>query len=193
MSAVETLEATEIERDGIPSSVVVSEHLYEVVDGRRVEHSPMGAYEGLLANLLKEICDEFPNRRKLGRCVVEILFTLRRSPLLKRRPDFAFVSFDRWPAGRAIAAGDAWDVVPDWAVEIVSPSNAESGVIEKLHDYFAAGVRLVWIVYPTVSEVYVYSSPTSVQILTRDDTTDLSLVLPGLKFPLSQLFAAESI
>ena len=51
------------------------------------------------------------------------LFRLRSEPNLQRRPDAAFVSFDRWPKAWRIPQANAWDVVPDLAVEVVSPTN----------------------------------------------------------------------
>ncbi len=47
----------------------------------------------------------------------------RRVPSRNRRPDLAFVSFDRWPIDRPMSSRDnAWDVVPDLAVEVTSPT-----------------------------------------------------------------------
>ena len=46
--------------------------------------------------------------------------------------------------------------VPDLAVEVVSRHDVALELIEKIHEYFAAGVRLAWVVFPTVEQVYVY-------------------------------------
>jgi len=51
------------------------------------------------------------------------------------------------------------DLVPDLAVEIISRHNTREEMDRKLLDYFAAGVRLVWYVYPATREVHIYASP----------------------------------
>ena len=60
-----------------------------------------------------------------------------------------------------------------------------------MHEYFAAGARQVWVVYPDDREVYVYSSPKQVQILQLGDELDGGDLLPGLRFPLAPLFEDE--
>ena len=69
---------------------------------------------------------------------------------------------------------------PDLAVEIVSLTNSADEVADKLEEYFKAGVRQVWVVYPVHTKVYVYSSTTAVQILAPGDELDGGDVLPGL-------------
>jgi Uma2 family endonuclease len=59
----------------------------------------------------------------------------------------------------------------------------------KLSDYFAAGVRAVWLVYPKTREVAAYSSPTTSVILRGDDALDGGAILPGFSVPVAQLFA----
>ena len=83
-------------------------------------------------------------------------------------------------------------MIPDLAVEIVSPTNYASKVITKVNDYFRYGVKCVWVVYPIEQQVYVYESPTSVQILTRAGTLECPTILPGLQLPLAQLFEADT-
>lgn len=39
-------------------------------------------------------------------------------------------------------------LVPDLAIEVLSAGNTEGEMRRKLHDYFTAGVRLVWYIDP---------------------------------------------
>ena len=39
-------------------------------------------------------------------------------------------------------------LAPDLAIEVLSASNTEGEMQRKLHDYFTAGVRLVWYIDP---------------------------------------------
>ena len=119
---------------------------------------------------------------------MELLFRIDPSRKLKRRPDLAFVSAEKWPLNRRVPEGEAWDMVPDLAIEVVSESNTANEIGLKLADYFATGSKQVWVVYPKLKQVYVYSSLTSVRILTESDELDGGDLIPGFRFPLSQLF-----
>jgi Uma2 family endonuclease len=161
---------------------------YEVIAGIRVERAPMGAFETVLASWLCHLLNSFA-AGTLGLAVNETLFVLSVSRNLQRRPDVAFVSYTRWPAA-VVAREPAWNVVPDLAVEIVSPTNLAEEIDSKVMDYFQSGVRLVWVFYPDTGRVYVYQSPTQVSILERTDTLDGGEVLPGFRLPIVQLYEA---
>jgi Uma2 family endonuclease len=162
--------------------------LYEVVDNEIREVAPMNARETRFANNLSLALGQFGRSNSLGMSDVEMLFLIDKSRNLQRRPDVSFVSFQRWPKGKPVPATPAWEVVPDLAVEIVSASNDAYEVLEKVEEYFACGVRRVWLVYPPFFKVYDYDSPTSVRILTRADQLSGGDVVPGFDVPLSELF-----
>jgi Uma2 family endonuclease len=164
---------------------------YEVVNGRRLETPRMGSYESTLANdLAYYIHEHFARLGRLGRVVIEMLFRIDVATDLQRRPDLAYVSYERWPRGKRAAPKDAWNTVPDLAVEVVSENNTANEIQERIQDYFRCGVRLVWVVYPVQSQVFVYESPTRITVAERTDTLDGGAVLPGFHLPLEALFAA---
>jgi Uma2 family endonuclease len=162
---------------------------YEIIDGVRVDREPLGAFETVLASWLCHVINSFAAGKKLGLAVNEVLFVLNTARHLNRRPDVAFVSYARWPTA-IVAREPAWNVVPDLAIEIVSPTNLAEEVDRKMTDYFQAGVRLVWVFYPDSGRVYVYQSPTHVSILERTDALDGGEVLPDFRLPISELYEA---
>ena len=168
-----------------------TENLYEIVDGQRKELEPMGAFEVMLASALSDYMGPFAREHKLGAVVTEMLFVLDTRRDQQRRPDLAFVSYQRWPE-TTIARTKAWNVVPDLAVEVVSPTNFAEEIDAKLTDYFAAGVRLVWVIYPDSGHVYVYDSPDGCRVLERSDEFDGGDVLPGFRLPIETLFEAAT-
>ena len=165
--------------------------LYEVVDGRFVESPPMGAYENDIANWLAELLNEKARERRRGRAFVEQLFRIDVARDLQRRPDVAFVSAARWPSGKRVPKGEARDMVPDLAVEVVSKTNTAEEILAKLEDYFRTGTTLVWVVYPSVRQVYVYTSPTDVQILAEPANLDGGQVVADFSLSLHRLFEDE--
>jgi len=164
------------------------EGLYEVVNGLVVEKLKVGAYQIHVASLLFRILGHFAWTNRLGNVESEMLFLLEQESGLKRRPDLAFVSYERWPKNRPIPRKDAWNVVPDLAIEVISPSNLASEMIVKIGNYFRAGVSRVWVIYPLEEQVYVYESPTTARILTRADRLEEPTILPGFSLPLGELF-----
>jgi Uma2 family endonuclease len=178
--------------EAVPDAATIGEEgHYEVVRGQKVEMPRMGAYEVWLATALMEAFLAQGNARAAGRVVPEMLFLIDPDTGLQRRPDLAFVSYDRWPRERRVPRSAAWDVVPDLAVEVVSPSNSAAEIVEKLGDYFRAGVRLVWVVYPLQAEVHVWASPEGSRVRRRADVLDGGDVLPGFRLPLGELFDPE--
>src|SRR5712691_318210 len=162
--------------------------LYEVVDGQVVELAPMGAYEIRIASVLLMYLETFARQHQLGRAVQEMLFDLTATVQRKRRPDVAFVSYDRWPQLRRVPRTEAWEVVPNLVVEVVSPTDRVDDVVDKVAEYFRAGVECVWVSLPSREQVYVYESPTHVRILTRADALHGEPVLPQFRLPLTALF-----
>ena len=164
---------------------------YEVVDGQLVEKPPKGARQSILASLLQVLMGPVARSGRLGRVVSETLFLLDRARVLKRRPDVAFVSAERWSLRRQVPDTETWDVVPDLAVEVISESNSANAVARKIEEYFQAGVRKVWVIYPSTNKIYVYDSPTQVRILQLGDELDGEGIIPGFHVPLSALFELE--
>jgi Uma2 family endonuclease len=74
------------------------------------------------------------------------------------------------------------------AVEVVSPTNDFDEVLQKVSEYFAAGVGLVWVVIPSRRQVYVYHSETDLRVLPLPDQLDGEDVLPGFRFSVAELF-----
>src|SRR5207253_5803662 len=113
------------------------ELLYEIIDGQRVEIPPMSAYATLIAFQLTSYLNEFARVRNLGRAVTEILIHLPLPEDRNRRPDGIFVSYQRWPKGQPIPEDDnAWSVVPDLVIEVVSPTDLAEDLLAKVEEYF---------------------------------------------------------
>ena len=177
----------------VPSAIpdeIADDELYEIVNGKRVRKPPMSLYAVLLGNTLYFHLVSFTRINNLGRTLQEGLFHLPAPVGRHRRPDLAFVSYQRWAKTRPISRTvNAWDVVPNLAVEVVSPTNTAEELIGKIDEYFRAGVELVWVVYPQQSLVYVYQPTMPITVLGVNDTLDGGTAVPGFRLPLAELFA----
>jgi Uma2 family endonuclease len=164
-----------------------TDRLCELVDGVLVEKA-MGFRESFLAITLSAILWGFVQPRKLG-VVTGADGMMRLASGLVRIPDVAFVSWERLP-GRRIPHEPIPHLAPDLAVEVLSPGNTPAEMARKRQEYFAAGVRLVWIVDPVARTVTAYTVPEQFTVFSEEQTLAGEPVLPGFTLPLQQLFAA---
>ncbi len=181
----------EVEEETSPLVPALPEKHYEVIDGLIVEEPPLGAHEGWIASTLDQMMGYHARTQSQGRVITETLFVIDSAQKLRRRPDVAFVSRERWPFNRPVPREAAWDVIPDLAVEITSPTDPIDDLMDQIEEYFRAGVRAVWVVYPKHRKVYAYDSPATVRILQVGDELDGGAILAGFRFPLVGLFEPE--
>ncbi len=174
---------TATEQDVIDVEVRES-RLCELVDGVLVEKT-VGYYESYLAVQLGYFLAGFVRRHRLG-VVAGEAGMMRLSAGLVRIPDVSFVSWSQLP-GRRVPRVPIADLAPDLAVEVISPSNTTREMERKLQDFLAAGVQLVWYVYPEPQEIHVYTAERH-DVLTIDQELSGGDVLPGFVLPLRQLF-----
>lgn len=162
------------------------DRLYELIDGVLVEKAK-GYYEAYLTSLLGRSIGNYAEEHDLG-IVAGADGTLKIFPEQVRIPDVSFVRWEQLP-GRRLPAEPIPQLVPNLAVEVISAGNTQEEMDRKLHEYFEAGVRLVWYVYPASRSLRVYSSRDNVTELSGDAILDGGDVLLGYQLPLIQLFA----
>ena len=100
------------------------------------------------------------------------------------KPDVAFVSTARLPENRR----EVFPMPPDLAVEVLSPSDIQYRVLEKVFAYLEVGTRLVWVIESVGQTVTVYRSETDIKLLTRNDTLTGEDVVEGFSCQVAQLF-----
>ncbi|RIH88922.1 putative restriction endonuclease [Calidithermus terrae] len=152
------------------------------------EHTPPGAQNGEIAAELASRLHAWARQGQHGRVGLNSGFVLRRDPDRVRGPDIWFVQRERVPK-EGVPQG-FWEIAPDLAVEVVAPTATVDEIKERLEDYFAAGTRLVWLVYPRFRQVEAYSPEGSMKTFREGDTLEAPLVLPGFGCRVAELFSA---
>lgn len=93
----------------------------------------MAVYSVWIASLIHEHLAVFARTQGVGRALSEALFHLPSPVSRDRRPDVAFVSYQRWAKNRSVPrTGNAWNVVPNLNVEVVSPTDSAEELQEKV-------------------------------------------------------------
>ena len=100
-----------------------------------------------------------------------------------RRPDAAYLTQDQinYPEEAAEA--------PALVIEVSSPSNSDEQNIEKMLEYFEAGVKIVWYVYPHIKQVWIYTDPKEVTICHQNDLCYADPAIPGFSIGVDEIFS----
>ena len=151
---------------------------------------PPGTSHGKWAGRVLLGLGPFIAEHGLGEVVGEAGFRLARDPDTVRGVDAAFISYEQL-AGRELPESGYLEGAPTLAVEVISPSNRESDVAEKIAEYFAAGAERVWEVRPRLKLVTVHrrgAEPRTVDragILSSDDA---GFAVEGFTLPVAAIF-----
>lgn len=85
-----------------------------------------------------------------------------------------------------------YDASPTLAVEVLSPSDTNEDVWDKIHTYLDAGVTRVWIVDPDLKTVTVHRSDAEPLLFNIKQTIADDSVLPGLTLAVTDIFRTKS-
>lgn len=164
------------------------EKRYELIEGELVERPPAGNESSWIAMYLGSLLFNHCLANRLGwvfdsesgyQC-------FPGDPNRVRKPDVSFVRFGRLP-NEQIPKGYA-KLAPDLAVEVVSPNDLAEEVESKVSQFLAAGVRLVWVVYPETRSVRVHRVDRSIAGLLADEELTGEDVAPGFRRRVGDLF-----
>lgn len=159
---------------------------YDLIRGELRSVAPAGKEHGdTEMNLLLEL-GSYVREQGLGRVYPgDTGFVLSRDANTLLSPDVAFVRSDRLPRGYHPGF---FPFSPDFAVEILSPSDRSSEVTEKVMEYLAAGTSLVWVVDPRLRILTAHTPDRGARMYSESDSIDCGDVIPGFQIRVSDIF-----
>jgi Uma2 family endonuclease len=158
----------------------------ELVHGEVRETMPPGGQHGAIAVMLAMLLRIWTKRSSGGYVGVEAGYILARDPDTVRGPDVSYVRAERIPS-TGVPEG-FWDLAPDLAVEVVSPSETAEEVREKVRDFLQAGTPLVWTIYPHTHEVIVHTPDGLARTFSPNDTLVFPDTLGDFSCTVAELF-----
>jgi len=159
----------------------------ELVRGKLTRYMPTGVLHGIVSAKIGSLLSNFVSANSLGIVLgAETGFYIFQKPDTVRAPDAAFVGNEKLE--KHGISEKFFPDAPDLAVEVVSPSDKKKDIEDKVNDYLAAGVSIVWVIYPQNRIAAVYRQSNLVSILRDDDELDGEDVLPEFRLPLTELF-----
>ncbi len=165
----------------------LGEGIHELVRGEIITLSPPEYWHGLVCLNIGSILHDFGRRTGHGH-IGSNDSTVGISDDTVRGADLCYYSEARWPRSRA--EQERPPVPPDLTVEVLSPGDRPGKVFEKLADYLAAGVLMVWIVDPRRRTLSIYrrDDATPTVLGESDHVADLP-ELPGFRGQVAEFFA----
>jgi Uma2 family endonuclease len=160
---------------------------YELVDGQ-LKEKPVSAKSswvgGKLYRAIAAHCDTqlgwvFPPETGY-RCFTD-------DPRRVRKPDASFITLDRYTA-EAFEEEGFIETVPDLVAEVISPNDIADEVDEKIAEWLAAGVKVVWVVHTKPRVVREHRPDGSIRQFRANESLVEPTLLPGFACPVAELF-----
>ena len=159
---------------------------YELVRGVLRKMAPVGHTGGFYELNISSELRVFVKASGIGRAYSSNTgFLLERNPDYVLAPDASFVCQERVEA--VTEERGYFPGAPDFAAEVISPSDRYSDVAKKVQEWLNAGTRMVVVVNPRDRTVRVHTSD-SVVTLSEADTLDGGDVVPGWRLPIADIF-----
>lgn len=111
---------------------------------------------------------------------------LRRKPATTVGIDVCYVSAE--VLAKQTDDSTLIDGIPTLVVEVLSPSDTQKEITEKVKAYQEAGVPVIWVVSPIERTVLVYSPDGPQRLLLESQEITAEPHLPGFRVAVSQLF-----
>ncbi len=156
---------------------------HELVDGQ-IRMTPAGYRHGRVSVRLATVLAAFTSERRLGD-VLDSSTGFRMPSGNVRLPDVSFVAAERAPA-RSDQKGFS-NVIPDLAIEVLSPGDRPREVLDKVGEYLDSGVRMVWVIDPEARAAVVYRSLSNARSVRADEMLDGEDLVPGFSCPLADV------
>jgi len=156
----------------------------ELVHGEITATAPSGGIHGVSCLKAGRRIGDFVEWNNLGTVTSNGTgFITERGPDSVRGPDISFWSKEKLTA---IPVGYI-ETAPDMLVEVLSPSNTSKQIRAKLKEYFASGVRLVWVMAPEDRTLTIYRIPDEGRLLHESALVSGEDVLPEFTCRVSDL------
>lgn len=114
------------------------------------------------------------------------MFTLPNGA--KRSPDVSWMPKEKWESLSLSERRKFSRVVPDFVIELRSPSDYLGDVQEKMTEYIENGVRLGWLIDPIERKVHVYRVNGEIEILENPEKISGENVLPGFELNVGEIW-----
>lgn len=114
------------------------------------------------------------------------MFTLPNTA--KRSPDVSWMKLEKWESLSVQERRKFSRVVPDFVIELLSPTDNLQDTQTKMAEYIENGVSIGWLIDPIQQKVHVYRAGGDTEILENPETISGEDVLKGFELNVRQIW-----
>lgn len=114
------------------------------------------------------------------------MFTLPNGA--KRSPDVSWLGLEKWKGLSPSERKKFSRVVPDFVIELRSPTDYLGDVQDKMNEYIENGVQLGWLIDPIEQKVHIYRANGENEILDDPEKVSGEDVLPGFELNVREIW-----
>lgn len=160
----------------------------ELVEGEIVRMCPGGVRHSAVTVNVVYLFERYNREFKLGRVLSnEAGMVVKQGPDTVRGADVLFISCKRLPGS------EDWEGFlrhpPELIVEVLSADSSWKKMEEKVAEYLAFGVDLVWVADPQTLSVRVFPRGAAPFVLHTGDDIDAGEAFPGFRCRVAEFFS----
>jgi Uma2 family endonuclease len=126
---------------------------WEYIDGEiRQKHNPQGQHSKLQYKFCETI-NQIAEPSKIAYALPELRCTFGGRSIV---PDIAVFLWDRIPLTPEEEIANQFDSFPDWTIEILSPNQKPTKVIDNILHCLEYGCQLGWLIDPDERSIFVF-------------------------------------
>jgi Uma2 family endonuclease len=163
-------------------SAIEDGYKYEWNDGKIEKYPKMLVREQIhILHNLQDFMYQTTAFKNGGRLVQELKTMTSDSQM--RFPDIAFYTFEQY---RDMTRGA--EIIADFMVEVISTHDKAYVLAHKNKEYFKAGAKVVWHIYPNVEMIAVFTSPLDVKLCEGEMLCSAEPVIDGFVIAAQDVF-----
>jgi Uma2 family endonuclease len=174
--------------DAPDNLLLVDQRGFEFIDGQWKE-KPKGMEAGAVGARLLILLQSHVKANSLGHvisatCGYQIYAP---DPTRVRKASGSFVARGKLPDEKPFRGHSK--VPPDLAFEVVSPNDFAEEINERVLDFLGAGVRLMWVAYPSTRTIQIFRLGGGGAHLAASDELSGEAVVPGFSCRVAEVFS----
>jgi Uma2 family endonuclease len=154
---------------------------YEFNNGIIEKTDSMKFKEQFIILNLQNAFEGTPAHQKKGLLTAELEVWTSETQL--RKPDLAFITLEQIRQG-----ADGKEPMPEFIIEVISKNDPILVVKDKVYEYFKAGLKVLWHVFPHNQTVEIYRSPQEIEVCSGEQICSAEPVVEGFNIKTQGIF-----
>jgi Uma2 family endonuclease len=158
----------------LPETKPASEYCNGIITQKTM---PKGKHSRIQSRLARTI-DQFAEEQKIALALTELRCTFAGRSIV---PDIAVIRWENLPKDQDGEIADQFNRCPDWIIEIMSPEQSVTLVMEKIIFCLEQGTELGWLIDPSAKSVTVFQTGLPKVHLAEKEDLELLTVIKELE------------